>query len=212
MKSRKRAGSQISTTAAAGTWSVFLFLAFGCCFMDSVQAEIIDRIRGVVGNQIITQSDIREERNLRAALGEAAEADTAILQSLVEELLIEDQMLQFPGVEVAASEIEAELSMVQDRHGLPLQVIEDGIRRRFARMRFFELRFRQFITASSEEIQQYYETVFVPEAQARGLRPIPPLQEVADLVRSNVVNEKLSTEVETWLEAVRGRSNVEVFE
>jgi hypothetical protein len=73
------------------------------------------------------------------------------------------------------------------------------------------LRFRQFISATDEEIREYYETVFVPEARARGITTIPPLEQVAASVRANVIDEKMNREVAVWLESIRGRSDVEVF-
>jgi parvulin-like peptidyl-prolyl isomerase len=189
-------------------------LWIGLWFLNALtlHSEVIDRIAAVVGTQIITQSEVREEHRLKATLGEMPGADNVVLQELIEERLIEDQMVQFPGVEVTEQQIDNELNLVQNRQGLSVDTIRAGIRKRLARIRFFDLRFRQFITADSSEVQQYYDTVFVPEAQARRLSPIPPFSEVADLIRANVINEKLSREVDVWLDAVRGRTNVEVFQ
>jgi parvulin-like peptidyl-prolyl isomerase len=188
---------------------LFLLLAVA---ENLATAEIIDRVIAVVDAKIITTSDVRQERNLRNALGEAPTPDGVILQQLIEELLVEDQMLQFPGVEINTEQVDAEFNKVLDRRNLSPEVIRNGIRRRLARIQFFDLRFRQFIAASDEEIQQYYTTVFVPEAQRRGVSNIPVLAEVIEMVRENVINEKMSREVDIWLDAVRGRSTVEVFE
>jgi hypothetical protein len=74
------------------------------------------------------------------------------------------------------------------------------------------MRFGQFIQASDADVSKYYDEVFVPEAKKRELNPIPPLTEVADLIRNNVVREAMNHEINIWLEAIRRRSNIEVFE
>ena len=78
--------------------------------------------------------------------------------------------------------------------------------------KYFELRFGQFIHASDADVQKYYNDVFIPAAKERGLNPVPPLTEVTDLIRNNVVQEAMNHEVTIWLEALRRRSNIEVFE
>jgi hypothetical protein len=75
------------------------------------------------------------------------------------------------------------------------------------------MRFRQLIRPTDEEIRRYYEEVFVPETRKRGLQSIPPLTEsdLVSAIRENVIQENLDHEVEVWLEAIRRRSNVEIF-
>jgi hypothetical protein len=192
---------------AASLLAIHLFVTVG-----NTHSEIIDRIVAVVDGRIVTHSDLRQEKRLKAVLGEAPAEESAILQSVIEHILIEDQMVQFPGVEVTMEEIDAEFRRIRNYEGLSQEVIRRGIQARIARGRFFDLRFRQFIQASNEEIQQYYDTVFVPEARARGLASIPSLQDTADLLSANVINEKLVREIDAWLDTLRGRSIIEVFQ
>ena len=90
--------------------------------------------------------------------------------------------------------------------------MREVIRKRIQMAKYFDVRFRQFLRASDEEIRKYYDEVFVPEAKARGLNPIPPLEQVADVIPKNVIEEKLDHEVKIWLEAIRRRSDIEIFE
>jgi len=77
--------------------------------------------------------------------------------------------------------------------------------------KYFDLRFRQFIRPTNEDLQKYYDDVFVPEWKKRGLNPIPPLTQITDAIRNNVVQEQMNHEIDVWLEAIRARSNIEVF-
>ena len=188
--------------------SVFVLL-----FLVTIgRAEVIDRIVAVVEGRIITLSDLRQEREIRARLGEPAIDDDAVLvKQLVDNYLIERQTAEYPNIDVVNEEVEAELkkatSLISES-----EAVRDSIRRRIRMQKFFDLRFRQLIRPTDEEIRKYYENVFVPEARARGLQSIPPLSdgEMARGIRENVIQESLDHEVEVWLEAIRRRSNIEV--
>jgi len=192
-----------------------LILASGFWLLASLSlhAEIIDRIVAVVDGHIITTSDLNQEREIRARLGEKPiDDDKALLEELIENQLIESQMADFPGVEVTDEEVAAELIKSQAKQGAATQPVSEAIRKRLRMQRYFDVRFRQFLRASDEEVRKYYEEVFVPEARKRGVNPIPPLEQVTDMIRMNIIEEKLDHEVKIWLEAIRRRSNIEIFE
>jgi hypothetical protein len=63
---------------------------------------------------------------------------------------------------------------------------------------------------SSEEIEKEYETVFVPEAQKRGIA-VPSLKDIEEELRMILFEKKVSQEVEISLRDLRARSNVENF-
>ena len=189
-------------------------LAFGFWLLasSSLHAEVIDRIVAVVEQHIITLSDLRQEREIRAGLGEKAiDDDDALTQQLVENYLIESQMGDFPGVEVSEAEVDAELKQVQTPGGTPSPALRDAIRRRIRMSKYFDVRFRQFIRPSDEDVRKYYDEIFVPEARARGVNPIPPLEQIGDAVLENVIEERLDHEVTIWLEAIRRRSFIEII-
>jgi hypothetical protein len=167
----------------------------------------------VVDGHIISLSDLRQEREIRARLGEKSiDDDIALARDMIDNYLIERQSADFPGVDAAPEEITSELQNSVAREGVASQAIRDAVGLRIRMRKYFDLRFRQFIRPSDEEVAKYYNDVFVPAAKAKQLSPIPPLSEVADAVRNNVVQEQLNHEIDVWLEAIRGRSNIEIFQ
>jgi hypothetical protein len=177
------------------------------------QAEIIDRIVAVVDSHAITLSDLRQEREIRARLGEKSiDDDVALARDLADNYLIERQSADFPGVDVTPEEITAELQNSDARSGVASEAVRNAVGRRIRMRKYFDLRFRQFIRPSDEDVRKYYDDVFVPAARARQLSPIPPLNEVADAVRINVIQEQLNHEIDVWLEAIRERSSIEIFQ
>ena len=188
---------------------VFTFLALG----RSLPAEVIDKVVAVVDAHIITASDIRQERDILRRLNEKAiDDDKAMVQQLIDNYLIETQIADFPGIDITDADVTAELQKSVAQEGAPPQALRDAVRLRIRMQKYFEVRFGQFIHATDVDVQKYYNDVFVPEAEKRGMNPIPPLSEVTDLVRNNVLQEGLHHEITIWLEAIRRRSSIEVFD
>jgi len=199
-----------STLQTSGFW----LLASGFfLLLPPLRAEVIDRIMAVVEGHIVTRGDLRQEREIRERLGEKpVEDDKALVQELIDNYLIERQIADYPGVDVSNEEVDEDLRKSVSREGRPSQAVLEATRRRIRRQKYFDLRFRQFIRPPDDEVRKYYEDVFVPEARSRGVNPIPPLNQIVDAVRNNVIEENLNHEINVWLEAIRRRSNIEVFE
>lgn len=175
-------------------------------------AQIIDRIMAVVANHIITLSDVVQERRIRDVLAEKGPSDDkSILNDLINAQLIDSEIGQSAGVDVTEEEIDNALHQIPDLHGIEPELVRDAIRRRLQTSQFFDLRFRQAIRAGNDEIQQYYNNVFVPEAQRRGVSPVPTLDKVSEMIQKNIIEEKTVHEVDAWLDATRQRSDVEIF-
>jgi hypothetical protein len=182
-------------------------------FLSSLaSAEIIDKMVAVVEGHIITLSDIRQEREIRRLLEEKPpESDIELLHDMVDKYLIERQSTNFPGVDVTDEEIDAQLRNGVIQGQTPSPAIRAAIASRIRMQKYLDLRFRQFIRPTDEEIRKYYNEVFLPAAK-KGSDPIPPLSEISEAIRNNVILEQLNREVTDSLEAVRMRSSIEYFE
>ena len=176
------------------------------------RAEVIDKVVAVVDGHIVTASDMRQERDVLMRLNEKPiDDDKALIQQLIDNYLIEAQIADFPGIEVTDADVD-EVLQKSARGTAVSPALRQAVHLRLRTQKYFEMRFGQFIQASDADVNKYYNEVFVPEAKKRELNPIPPLTEVADLIRNNVVREAMNHEINIWLEAIRRRSNIEVFE
>ena len=184
-------------------------------FVSTIHAEVIDRIVAVVDGRLITLSDLRQEREVRSLLGEKPIADdVSLAKELVDEYLIDQQIIEYPNVDVSEQEVQEELAKLGRGNGVSTSRLSNTVRRRIRVQKFFDMKFRQAIRPTDEAVRKYYEEIFVPEAKKRGLPSIPPLTDPQMLaaVRQNVIQETLDHEVDVWLEAIRRKSNLEVFQ
>ena len=186
---------------------------FCLLFCTLAFAEVIDRIVAVVDGQIITLSDLRQEREMRALFGDKPiDDDLTLARQLVDNRLIDQQIADYPNVDVTDAEIDADLQKLNLSR--TSNDTREAVRRRIRAQKFFDVKFRQSIRPTDDEVRKYYEDVFVPAARARGMDTVPPLTDraMADAIRDNVIQENLDHEVEVWLEAIRRRSKIEVFQ
>ncbi len=190
-----------------------LAFCFALLCAPALHGDVIDRLMALVDGKIITLSDVKQERALRQFFGEESpQEDAAILDEVIEDFLIRNQVDQFPGIQVTTEEVESYRLQLGDAGDLAGEVVDVTIRQRMKLARYVDLRFRQFIQASETEIEQYYSDVFLPRAQTSGLRRIPPLEEVRETIRTNVIEEEVDREIRVWVESLVRRSEIEVVE
>jgi len=175
----------------------------------AANGEIVDKIVAVVNGKIITLSDIRKEHEIQLAIGGKAETDKETLNSLIDQSLLEEDMSQYPGLGVTDDEIEMEMKLVSDTHGVALSEIRAANVRKLQRKKYLYLRFGQFIVVSNEEIESFYNNEFVPEVKRQGLMP-PELKLVEMQIRQNLSDQKLSQELEDSLMELRTRSTTSI--
>jgi len=179
---------------------------------EPAQGQIIDRIMAVVANHVITLSDVSLERQIRETLGEkGATDDPTILNDLINAQVIDLDIIQSANIQVPEAAVDNVLRNIRDFHGLAESVVRDAVRRRLRVNQFFDIRFRQAIRATDDDVRQYYNNVFVPEERKRGVSTPTPLDQVSDTIQKNIVEEKTMHEVDVWLEAARQRSDIEIF-
>jgi hypothetical protein len=175
-----------------------------------LHAEVIDKIAAVVDGRIITLSDMRLEHDVEAVLGDPSETNEELLKSMIDRALMEEEMAQFPSLDVSDDEVDERMKEITDFHGVDPSAVRSAIVRKIQRRKYLELRYQQFIVVTSDEIEKEYETTFVPEAKKRGV-DVPPLKDIEEQLRMIIFEKKVSQEIEMSLRDLHARSNVENF-
>src|SRR5262245_14082624 len=171
--------------------------------------EVLDQIVVIVNNSfIITLSDIRKERAIQSALGSNPGSDDELADALVERHLVEEQLAQFRNIDVSEDDIAKRLAQIGKPAGASDKELREAVIGELRRFEFMADRFGQFIRASDEELQQYFNDVYAQELRRNGL-PVPPMEQGMEAVRANVVAVKMKQEVDNWLADLRRRSTIE---
>lgn len=197
----------------------------------------LDRVVAVVNHKAILASDIEDEIQLsvldpsRAGLGELT-APRA-LQQLISRSLIEQQIHQddIPSEQPSEEEVVARLKAIRTQlptcvrhncssdagwnaflasHGLTQERVQIYLRNRLEVLRFIELRFRQGIRISPEEISAYYREKLLPLYPAG--QTVPPLDQVAPRIQEILLQQQVNTLFDGWLDNLRKQGEIEVLD
>ncbi|MEN6609124.1 MAG: hypothetical protein ABFD60_17880 [Bryobacteraceae bacterium] len=193
-------------------------------------AEIIDRIAVTVGNQVITESRVREEIRLTAFLDEVEPAYSvaerrAAAGRLVEQALIRSEIRAGQFAPPAATEADGMVAEFTQEHFKSKEAYQRALKkydlterdvqrhflRQLATLRFIDLRFRPAVEVTDAEMWDYYRYKLVPRWQEAGERA-HPFDEVRGEVGEILKQERVDRALDAWILEMRTRVRIEYKE
>ena len=199
-------------------------------FAALLPAEIIDQIAATVDNQVITTSEVDEAVRVAAFInGEQPDLSPAARRKMTDRLIEQILVLREMGLtrypEPAASEIGEMMTQVKAgftgdaafqeslaAHKLSVQQLEKALRQQITLVRFIDLRFRPEVQVQDNDVQQYYETVFLPELRKKGVKPEPSFDDAQEQCEEELTAQLVDKRVDAWLAEARSRARIEYAE
>jgi hypothetical protein len=77
-------------------------------------------------------------------------------------------------------------------------------------LKFIEVRFRNGITISDEQIKNYYEKTMLPEYAKRNVTP-PKLETISNRIEEVLLQQEVGALLEDWLKSLRAQGSVRVM-
>lgn len=206
----------------------WLFLLV-CATLPACRAEVIDRIAVVVGNGVITESELVREIRLTAFLNGETPVFTAEVKRQTANRLVEQRLMRresdaanYPPP--PEDEIATMLSDLRDNRfhksagevAAALQkagITEDELKAEFYRqlltLRFIDFRFRPGIQIPDEEIQKYFDEVFVPQLKKSAPGQTFAADDFREQIEDSLVGRLVDKEAEQWLKDTKARTKIE---
>jgi peptidyl-prolyl cis-trans isomerase SurA len=202
----------------------------------SSQPVVLDRVVAVVNNQAILQSDLDEEMRLSVLEpnmpGRGPETPESALRRLISRALIRQQIReedaqtaeptskqvneriddlrhQLPACVRAHCATAAGWKTFLTAHNLTESAVRNYLQNRLEILNFIELRFRQGIHISQQEISDYYQDTLLPQYLVG--EPTPPLKQVAPRISEILLQQKVNQLFSGWLDNLRQQGEVEVL-
>ena len=201
------------------------------------KSRVLDRVVAVVNNQAILASDLDEE--MRLAVLDPGQAGLGVLtrqralEQLIGRALIQQQIRQedAQAADPSQAEVDARLSEIRREvpacvrqncasaegwkaflasHDLTDELVGNYLRYRVQILRFIELRFRQGISISPQEIESYYKGTLLPQ-YTKG-EAIPALEKVAPRIEEILLQRQVNALFDDWLNNLRKQGDVEVLD
>jgi len=197
----------------------------------------IDRVIAVVNRQVILQSDLEDEIQLSVldptATGNAKDSRQQALDRLISRTLIQQQIQQenIPAADPTPAEVAARLKEIRTdlpacvradctsdsgwhaflaHHELTPARVEKYLRNRLEILSFIELRFRQGIRITPEEIDTYYRETLLPQYPS-GQTP-PPLHQVSSRIEEILLQQRVNALFDSWLSNLRSQGQIQVLD
>ncbi len=191
---------------------------------DAAKSVRIDRVVAVVNRQAILQSDIEDEMQLSvldpSMNSKEQMTQPEALERLISRALIQQQIQQEDieatkpkpeEIAVRIEEIRTELpacvradcksdagwKAFLAHHELTPAQVENYMRLRIEILNFIELRFRQGIRITPDEIETYYTGTLLPQYPG-GEKP-PPLQQVSSRIEEILLQQRVNVLFDNWL-------------
>lgn len=191
------------------------------------RAEIIDRVAVVLGNEVITESEIVREIRLTSFLNGtpldfSATAKRKTADRLVEQHLIAAEAKANAHTSLDPEELEQTLQQVRERFPSPANfkaelnrvgVTEDELKAHLARqittLSFLDFRFRPGVQITDDEIAKYFN-----ERVAPGLKKTPNGQQLSlddyhSEMEEALIGERVDKAADAWLKVARARTRIE---
>ena len=198
---------------------------------------MLDHVVAAVNDQTILASDVDDE--MRLAVLDPGEAGLGVLtpqralDQLISRALIQQQIRQEDAMaaEPVQAEVDARLTEIRKEvpacihqncasdagwktflamHGLKPERVESYLRYRIQILHFIELRFRQGIQISPDEIEKYYRETLLPQ-YAPG-DEIPALDKVSSRIEEILLERQVNVLFDGWLANLRKQGDVEVLD
>ncbi|HEX8338043.1 MAG TPA: hypothetical protein VF621_15005, partial [Pyrinomonadaceae bacterium] len=193
-------------------------------------AEVVDRMVAVVnGGELITYSDLLWQLALQPNVpidNPRLEDLRRALELLIDQRLVVQEADKLPHVHATEQETkDAEAALIKrfpsqaefqrrlERVGLTAAQLREIIHQRIDMEKYLDFRFRSFTVVTPQEVEAYYREVYVP--RHRRTRPgvvVPELKGVYDEIQSELIERKIESDTDDFLEEARAAAQITVLD
>jgi peptidyl-prolyl cis-trans isomerase SurA len=192
---------------------------------------LLDRIVAVVNGDVILESDVDEELRFEEIQPyretQNVSRDTVIQRLIDRDLILQQAELE-PEDKVPDRDLDAQLitlrkdipackeyNCVTDAgwnkylavHGFTEAELRDRWRKRMELLKFIEVRFRNGITITDDQIKTYYDDTMLPEYAKRNVAP-PKLDTISKRIEEVLLQQQVGRLLEDWLKSLRVQGSV----
>lgn len=192
--------------------------------------EVVDRMVAVVnGGELITYSDLLWQLALQPGvpLDNPRQEDLRrVLGLLIDQRLVLQEAEKLPHVHAADKEIDDALADLikrfpsleefhrrLDRVGLNAEQLHEIVHERLDMEKYLDFRFRSFTVVTPQEVEAYYRDVYVPRRRRQSPgQIIPELKTVYNAIQSELVESKVESDTDDFLEEARNAGQITILD
>lgn len=207
---------------------LIVLVAPGLCSAQQVVDKMVATVNAGVRTDLITYSDLMWQLALQpnTVLANPTSADlNRALRLLIDQRLILQEAEKIPTIVPTPKEVSdardelarqfaspLEFQQRLQRVGLTSEKLDEIVEQRLKMEKYLDFRFRNFVVISQQEIADYYRDVYVPRLRARAPgRIVPPLEQVRAEIETTLMEAKIESEMDAFLDTARERAEIVVL-
>ncbi|MEO8726606.1 MAG: SurA N-terminal domain-containing protein [Acidobacteriaceae bacterium] len=195
-------------------------------------ADYLDRVVAAVNGAPILWSDVEQEVRIQALIEGTPPGEITLqkrneaLNRMIDAMLLSQQLREAHARVDEADEQQRMAKVTQElrrqRHaaasdaawqkllreyGLDQAALNEHLRQQVDVLEFVDLRFRAGAQATPHQINEYYNSVFIPAMKKRGA-PVPSLASVEPKIQAVLLERNIDEAMGQWLKAIRSQANI----
>lgn len=199
------------------------------------QGTVLDRVVAVVNGDLILESDVDEETRFEEIqpyrTTDENHSREATVRRLIDRLLILQQAELEPETAISDKELDAQLMTLRkdipeckqyhcetdagwekyiNAHGFTVEEFRKRWRERMELLRFIEVRFRNGIQISDDDVKNYYDKTMLPEYAERHMTP-PKLETISPRIEEVLLQQQVGNLLRDWLTSLRAQGRVRIM-
>ncbi|SDE87882.1 peptidylprolyl isomerase [Terriglobus roseus] len=204
--------------------------------LPAERGQVVDRIVAIVNGDLVLESDVEEEERF-SKLYPYGEDETKppreqAITRLIDRTLVVQQLGGFPQVAISDDEVnkeeadlrkdlpacahadcasEAGWKKLLEQSGFTEEELHDRLKLRAQVTHFIEQRFRSGIRIGDQQIEDYYNNTLLPQ-YAKQKATAPPLDSIRDRIEEILLQEQVSTLLDSWLKTLRDSGHVRMMQ
>lgn len=195
------------------------------CSAQRVVDKMVATVNAGVKTDLITYSDLVWQLSLQPNTpldNPTTEALNRALRLLIDQRLILQEAEKIPTIVPTQKEVSEardelarnfpsplEFQQRLQRVGLTSEKLDEIVEQRLKMEKYLDFRFRNFVVISQKEIADYYRDVYVPRVRAQSPgRIVPALEEVRAELEKTLMEAKIESEIDAFLDAARERAEI----
>src|SRR3984957_8797210 len=195
---------------------------------------VLDRVVAVVNGDVILESDVDEERRfeeIQPYRSTSSFTRDKTIERLIDRALILQQSALEPEDAVPDKDLDDQLMTLRkdspackqfhcetdagwkkyvEDHGFTVEEFRERWRKRMELLKFIEVRFRNGITVSEDQIKNYFEKTMLPEDAKRNVTP-PKLETISNRIEEVLLQQEVGDLLEVWLKSLRAQGSVRMM-
>lgn len=192
----------------------------GGAYPAAVQGNQIDGIAARIGNDVVTESEVRQLEDYQRLVDGQAQSRGAVIQELVDQWIVRGEAattnFPHPTSNEVAQEFQAlakqftsldNLEKQMSEMGLSKEAVHQMLERQLYYTRFLNYKFHAAADVTRAQIEAYYQKDFTAELEKRGLA-VPPLDKVEAQIRELLTQESINEKAAQWLADAKAKLKI----